>query len=234
MNEPAISVAFFDPAHGLHGSARQGTTLLFEGVRPTAVPEGPVLDADGDGLRARLAGRFDLSFAPVSAPADLGGASTRICQVAGTVGDAAVDCLGTVTETHEAPAWSELDALRSISGLFDEGHGFLALALRPRGARGHGEERVRAYLLTGGELVAVEDPRLSTVYDDQGRQRDAGFELWVPEEDFPRRASGRAVVGASLALDGLRVQAAVFSWRMEGREGAGAYDLMVRDERAAA
>jgi hypothetical protein len=40
--------------------------------------------------------------------------------------------------------------------------------------------------------------------------------------------------GASLSLEGLRVNAAVFAWRMEGREGAGAYDLVVRDEPDAA
>ena len=234
MSDPAISVAFFDPAHGLHGAARQGTTLLFRGARPTALPEGPLLEPDGEEVRASLPGRFELRFTPVSAPADLGGASTRVCRVAGTVGDAAVDCLGTVTETREAPAWAELDALRSISGLFDEEHGFLSLALRPQGVPGHDAERIHAYLLTGGELVAVETPRISTVYDGQGRQRDAGLELWMPEEDFPRRASGRALVGASLALEGLRVQAAVFSWRMEGREGTGAYDLTVREQPAAA
>jgi hypothetical protein len=31
-------------------------------------------------------------------------------------------------------------------------------------------------------------------------------------------------------LDGLRVNAAVFSWRMEGRDGAGAYEVTIRDE----
>ena len=35
-------------------------------------------------------------------------------------------------------------------------------------------------------------------------------------------------------LEGLRVNAAVFDWRMEGREGVGAYELAVRDEQEAA
>ncbi|MDP8944203.1 MAG: hypothetical protein M3N16_08815 [Actinomycetota bacterium] len=234
MNAPALSIAFFDPAHSLHGTARQGMTLLFRDGSPTALPEGPELEPDGDGLRAQLADRLDLRFEPVSGAVDLGGAYTRVCRVAGTAGDEAVDCLGTVTETVEPPAWAELDALRAISALFDEGHGLLALARRPRGALGHGDERVRACLLAGGELLGVEDSRISTVYDGDGRQRDAGLELWLPGEDFPRRASGRAVAGASLNLEGLRVQVAVFGWRMEGREGAGAYEVTVRDEPAAA
>ena len=91
-----------------------------------------------------------------------------------------------------------------------------------------------AWIVAGGEPTQVEDARISTVYDGDGRQRSAGLELWLPGEDFPRRASGTAVAGTTLALDGLRVNAAVFSWQMEGRAGAGAYELTVRDEPEAA
>ena len=80
----------------------------------------------------------------------------------------------------------------------------------------------------------VEDARLSTIYDGDGRQRSAGLELWLPGEDFPRRLSGTARAGASLTLEGLRVHAAVFSWHMEGRDGIGPYDIVVRDDPAAA
>ena len=80
----------------------------------------------------------------------------------------------------------------------------------------------------------MEDARLSTVYDAQGRQRSAGLELWLPGEDFPRRGL-RHRGGRLLArLEGLNVHAAVFRWRMEEREGFGAYELMVRDEPPAA
>ena len=145
-----------------------------------------------------------------------------------------LDCLGTATETVTAPAWEELDALRGISALFDGEHAVVALARRPRGALGHGDERVIAWIVAGDDATQVEDARISTVYDGDGRQRSAGLELWLPGEDFPRRASGTAVAGTTLALDGLRVNAAVFSWQMEGRAGAGAYELTVRDEPEAA
>jgi hypothetical protein len=72
------------------------------------------------------------------------------------------------------------------------------------------------------------------VYDGEGRQRSAGVELWLPEEDFPRRASGAVQAGLSLSLDGLHVHVAVFAWRMDGRDGLGAYELTVRDEPAEA
>jgi hypothetical protein len=99
---------------------------------------------------------------------------------------------------------------------------------------GHGHELVEACLLLDGELADVENARLSTVYDGDGRQRNAGVELFLPDEDFPRRLSGTVRAGASLSLEGLRVNAAMFGWQMEGREGAGLYELAVREEQEAA
>jgi hypothetical protein len=74
----------------------------------------------------------------------------------------------------------------------------------------------------------VEDARISTIYDGEGRQRNAGLELWLAGEDFPRRASGSVTAGSSLELEGLDVHAAVFSWRLEGQEALGQYELAVR------
>jgi hypothetical protein len=234
VSEAAVALAFFDPGRGLHGTLRSGMTLLFEHGQPQALPEGSQVSRKGESYVASLGNRFELSFEPVSEPLDLDGASARLCRVRGTVGATKVDCLGTVTETESAPAWDELDALRAVSALFDGSHAVVAIARRPRGALGHGDERVIAWLLEGDDAKQVEDARISTVYDGVGRQRTAGLELWLPGEDFPRRASGTAVAGTTLALDGLRVNAAVFSWQMEGRNGAGAYELTVRDEPEAA
>jgi hypothetical protein len=97
---------------------------------------------------------------------------------------------------------------------------------------GHGDELVSAVLIAAGQPLDVEDARISTVYDRDGRQRTAGLELWMPGEDFPRRASGRVQAGLSLTLEGLRVNAAIFGWRMDGREGLGSYEVTVRDEPA--
>jgi hypothetical protein len=234
VSAPALSISFFDPARQLYGTARSGTTLLFEGTSPTAVPEGPAVERHGDRLRAALPGRFALELDPVSDEAELDGVGVRVCRVAGEVGLAHVNCLGTLSETREPPAWEELDAVRTVSALLDEGHAVLALARRPRGALGHGQERVVAWLLQAGRLMNVEEARLSTVYDGEGRQRSAGLELWLPGEDFPRRGSGTVVAGSSLELDGLRVNAAVFRWRIEEREGYGAYEVIVRQETPAA
>jgi hypothetical protein len=230
VSEPAVSLAFFDTAQGLHGSARSGVTLLFERGAPRTLPEGASIERQGEGWRAHVDGELELAFAPASEPAELDGSRTCVCRVEGTLGDARVECLGTATETETPPEWAELDALRAVSAIFDAEHAVLAVARRPRGALGHGHEEVSARLVQAGQLLEVEDARISTVYDGDGRQRSAGLELWLPGEDFPRRASGTVQAGASLALEGLQVNAAIFAWTMEGREGAGAYDLVVRDE----
>jgi len=177
---------------------------------------------------------FVLEFQPIVGGAALDGVTAHLCNVTGTVGATDVRCLGTVGETQTAPAWDELDALRSVSAVFDEGHAFLAMAQRPRGAPGHGQEEVSTWLLHEGTPLTVEDARISTVYDGEGRQRSAGLELWIIGEDFPRRLSGTVVAGSSLQLERVDVHAAIFRWRMEDREGAGAYELWVRREQEAA
>jgi hypothetical protein len=234
VSQPALSLHFFDPEHGLHGSARAGTTLLFEGTGSTALSEGPRVERAGKGWHAELDEAFALDLEPLTAAAGLDGVTVHLCSITGKVGSADVRCLGTVVETVSPPAWDELDALRSITALFDRDNAFLAISQRPRGAVGHNAERTAAWLLHEGDVVPVEDARLSTVYDGEGRQRSAGLELWVPGEDFPLRGSGTVVAGSSLQLEGIDVHAAIFRWRMEDREGAGSYELMARSDPEAA
>jgi hypothetical protein len=228
VSEPAVSLHFFDPEHGLSGSARSGATLLFEGSGSSVLPEGPTVTAGDGGWSAQLEGAFELSFEPVVAPAELDGVSAHFCAVTGQVGGQRVSCFGTVAQTHAAPSWDELDAVRSIAALFDRDNAFLAIGRRPRGAIGHDQEQTTAWLLHEGVVIPVEDARISTVYDGEGRQRSAGLELWVPGEDYPVRGSGTVVAGSSLKLEGVDVHAAVFRWRMEDREGSGAYEVMAR------
>ena len=228
MSVEAFALSFFDPDRDLYGTARSGATLLFHGRQPAAHADGPLVTEDGDGWRAELAERLALSLEPVSAEVDLDGVTARICRVTGTVDGTSVDCHGTFSITSVAPRWEELQAVRSISALVDEGNGMLALARRPRDAPGHGDEQVRAGLFVDGELHQVEEARVSTVYDGGGRQRSAGLELWLPGEEYPRRGSGQVIAGSTFELETIQVHAAVFRWRLDGREGIGAYELMVR------
>lgn len=234
MSDGPLALSFFDPARGIYGTARSGATILFEGRQPVPHTAGPAMEQSAGRWRAELAGVLELELAPVADPVDLGELTAEVCRVSGRAAGRAIDCLGTVAETHSPPRWEELDALRTISTLIDEGNALLALSRRPRNATGHGQERVVAQLLREGRLVGVEETRISTVYDSGGRQRSAGLELWLPGEELPHRGSGTVVAGSSLDLEGLRVHTAVFRWRLDGREGIGAYELIVRAEPPAA
>jgi hypothetical protein len=228
VSAEAFALSFFDPDRDLYGTARSGATLLFHGREPAAHADGPEVNEEGDGWRAELPERLSLKLEPVSAEVDLNGVTARICRVTGQVDATTVDCLGTFSITTIAPRWEELQAVRSISALVDEGTGLLALARRPRDAPGHGDEEVSAGLFIDGELHQVEEARISTVCDGGGRQRSAGLELWLPDEEYPRRGSGLVIAGSTFELETIQVHAAVFRWRLDGREGIGAYELMVR------
>jgi hypothetical protein len=230
VSEAALSLAFFDPDRRLSGTTRAGATLIFEGQRVRTLPHAPDIERDGDRFTARVGGDLELALEPLGESARLPGSESWLCAVEGSVGGESLSCLGTATVTDDAPAWAELDAIRAVSAVLDRENAVFLAARRPRGAVAHGEERVAAVIIAAGQALAVEDARLSTVYDPHGRQRTAGLELWMPGEDYPRRASGRAQAGASIVLGGVRVEAAVFEWHMEGRVGAGAYELAVRDE----
>jgi hypothetical protein len=240
MSDTALAISFVDPARAVHGTARSGLTLLFEGTSATSHAEGPAIEPAAYGWKVVLDGKFDLEFEAVGAVGEFSGAKASVCAVRGQALGTAIDGMGVVTETSVPPRWDDLDALRQVHALFDHGHSVLAVARRPAGSSGHGDELVVAHLWEDGELKGVEDARLSTIYDGEGRPRQASMELWLPGEDFPRRAFGRVTAGASLALDtavgggDLDVHAAIFSWRMEGRDGAGLYELTVRQPAPAA
>jgi hypothetical protein len=234
VSASALALSFFDAAHDIHGTARSGATILFEGRKPVALPEGPSIEPSGEGWHAELSDSLSLDLEPVAAEVDLGDVRARVVRVRGEAAGRRVDGLGTLSETDVPPRWEELDAIRSISALVDERHALLALARRPRDAVGHGDEQVSARLIEDDAVLVVEEAHISTVYDAGGRQRSAGLELWVPGEDYPRRGAGLVIAGSSLDLDSLQVHAAVFRWRLDGREGIGAYELMLRREPPAA
>ena len=44
MSAAALALSFFDAAHDIHGTSRAGATILFEGRKPLALPEGPSIE----------------------------------------------------------------------------------------------------------------------------------------------------------------------------------------------
>ncbi len=99
-------------------------------------------------------------------------------------------------------------------------------------AAGHGEEQLDAVILRGDPLerCAVEDPRLSTTYDADGRLARSGIELWESADaEFPERIGGEAVAHAELAgPDGAHTQVALVGWHRDGRRGGGYYAITTR------
>jgi hypothetical protein len=144
-----------------------------------------------------------------------------------------VDGLGQRGHSWGAPDWDRIELARTVSVWLGDDLAVSLTAVRPAGKRDHAAEAVVAAILDRDEdgvsrTIDVADPRLSTTYDDEGRQRQAGLELWIDDNGYPRRAAGEIACGTSLDLGRLRLDCAFFRWRMEGREGFGRYDVLRR------
>jgi hypothetical protein len=185
---------------------------------------------------------FDLSFRAVSEPAVLDPASAvaalggmegyeQLCRVSGTVrargGDRVVDCLGQRGHSWGQPDWERLSLVRTVSAWVDDELGVSLSAIRDVDAKHHDEEAVSAALFTP-EARGVVEARISTTYDDDGRQRRATVELFEDPESWARRATGEVHCGTTLDLGRLRLDCAFFHWVMDGRAGVGRYDILRR------
>jgi hypothetical protein len=181
---------------------------------------------------------FDLRFSAVSEPAEVDGSVAlggmagyeQLCAVSGTARVdgrvAEVRCLGQRGHSWGEPDWSRIESTRTVSAWPDEGFALALSAIRPSGVE-HGDEPVWAALLDREGTLQVGDPRLSTTYDGEGRQRRAGVELWLDDDDgHPHRGSGEVLCGSTLDLGQLRLDCAFFRWRIDGRAGVGRYDVL--------
>ena len=131
--------------------------------------------------------------------------------------------------TSGEPDWDRVGSARTVCAWLHDGTGVAAVAVRPAEASHHEDEATWAALLSSAGTLQVDEPRLSTTYDDAGRQRRANLELWVGAEDsYPRRATGEAVCGSTLELGELRLDCAFMRWSVDGRPGMGPYDLLRR------
>jgi len=199
------------------------------------------LRGEGEGFALDL--RFEARSRPAVLHPDrpaakLGGLEgyEQLCAVHGAVTTAGtrrdVRCLGQRGHSWGAPDWDRLSLSRMLTAWMAEDHALSLVAVRPAGAHGHADELVECTLLEGGppaEPVAVAHPRLSTVYDAEGRMRRAGLELWVGEDDgIARRGGGEVICGTSLDLGRLQLHTSFFAWRIDGRGGVGRYDILRR------
>jgi hypothetical protein len=186
--------------------------LSFEALSPPME-----LEADADAARAGGMQGFD-----------------QVCRVTGTVGGEPFAGLGQRGRSWGAPDWDRMALARTLTAWLDERSAVSLVAVRPaKGKGGHADEALAAFVFDAeredAPVAAVAEPRLSTTYDGEGRQRRAGLELYVGEDDsFARRAAGEVIAGTSLDLGRLRLDCSFFRWRMEGRTGIGRYDILRR------
>ena len=121
---------------------------------------------------------------------------------------------------------------RSLRALWAMGEGKLLamFALRDEGASDHGSETVGAVRIsTDGNVLAYEEPLLSTEYDAAGRQTRATLELWGGAEGaMADRGGGRRVHGGTGHIGNSKLEAAAFSWSLGGTPATGAYEIYTR------
>jgi hypothetical protein len=206
--------------------------------------------ADDDGRHG-----FSLDLSAVSAPAQLEaglpagklGGMEGYDQLVRVTGSVVVDgatrrFAGRGQRGHSwgAPDWDKLSVARTLGVWLEDDRGVTMTAVRPATATSHAEEAIHAVMLAPGDdgdggavPTVIADPRVSTTYDSDGRQRHAGLELYVTEDAaYARRAAGEVACGTTLDLGRLRLDCAFFRWRMEGRSGVGRYDVLRRVEDA--
>jgi hypothetical protein len=202
---------------------------------------------DDDGLHG-----FELELQAASAPARLE-AELPAGRLGGMEGyDQLVRVTGTVTidararpfrgrgqrgHSWGAPDWDKLTLARTMGLWLEDDTGIALTAVRGAKADSHADEAIHAVMLApAGEdgdgqpvVTVIADPRVSTTYDSEGRQRHAGLELYVTEDaEYARRAAGEVACGTTLDLGRLRLDCAFFKWHMEGRAGVGRYDVLRR------
>jgi hypothetical protein len=195
--------------------------------------------------RASFAGSgagFELDLAATSAPVDFDEPpGAEVARASGTHGYeqlCAVNGTATVAGSQSPVAgvgrrvhsWGRPDpgSIASARSVFaqTEGAGVTVAAVRPADASDHGQELITGHLLDRNlEPLALEQVRLSTVYDGSGRPREAGLELLAPGEEVPRRVAGEAACGISIESENAVTWLAFFRWSFEGVPALGSYQL---------
>jgi hypothetical protein len=219
-------------------SAADGWQISGDELELSVAPETPIVT--GPARANTTAG------APPPARVDQTGAASdfdQLVTVRGRVGGRVprdIDSTGCRSARADAVEPGRFRLLRDVCAWFAPGEGLALIAVRPRRAGGHGDERVSATVFSSGQRLPVAEPRLSTAYAGEEQPVRATLELWLAEEDqrdrrdpdeplqYPRRAAGEASGSGSRFDRGplaLRVQP--FRWRSEGKVGAGMYLLVL-------
>jgi hypothetical protein len=141
-----------------------------------------------------------------------------------------LDGFGHLTRWRQDPPWPDNELVRHLAGAFEDGSLLVAGSARPRGAAGHDDEEIVAWLLDPeGGLEGFDEPLVSTQYDADGLPTRAGLELWGADEERPaRRAAAIGIAAASTTIGDWRLDGAFVRWSFEGRTGFGSYLIWTR------
>ena len=172
-------------------------------------------------------GSFELDWKSKGAGANLDSSDVLVCDVSGQLAEHGkrerkFKSVGVSTLPSRKPG---PPVIRSITALFENGDAFFLNAYKPAVYHGHGDERNDAVLVEGGEPLKVADARLSTVYSKDDLHTQASLELWLHEDDFPRRISGEAIAGTHVELTDRDVALAFYKWTMGPHSGIGYYEI---------
>jgi hypothetical protein len=183
---------------------------------------------------------FELSFEAVTAPVAYGGRHAlvkaggmegyeQLCRVSGSVNGTPMKGVGQRGHSWGNPDWDKIALTRAVGAWFADGTGVALATVRGVKASNHADEARWGAAFVSDGATEIDDVRLSTTSDEQGRQIRAGLELCLDKDDeFPFRGVGEVVTGSTLELGALRLDVAFFRWHVDGRTGHGRYDVIRR------
>jgi hypothetical protein len=234
--------AFVDPRAAVWGIVIGGrqpllATAPLRGDGLVQAHDASLRGAPQNGSRLDPGREWELSGSDVGltlGPADGGAVSDgtggllELCTVQGEVRDSAqvrrIDCGGA-----RFLADTDCDSLRVVGCWFESGRSVALRAERPRGAEGHGSDRVAAILTGEAEGIHLYDPRLSTTYGGDGSPRRAGIELWIGESEdeqrFRRLSLETLPGGGELSSESLRLECHAVEGNLADSRGEGVYLL---------
>lgn len=209
----------------LAGAAGAAALALGDGEAVEATADAPLEEG-----RARLEGErgaLEVSWSPAG-PAlgfAVDGTTMSVCGIAASGAGPAgpISGPGVAWELPDE-GWSTIRTVWAVTAASEL---LVLVALRPEGAREHGEEVVgAARIAPREEPLAYPEPLLSTEYDGDGIHVRATLELWAEGAELAERGAGRSVVAAGLTTPYGRLEAARFAWGIGGKAAAGGYEIL--------
>jgi hypothetical protein len=232
----AESLAFFEPDKQVFGIAGPQVAVMFSGRDDARTMGFAISDVQQlttlstTRWQAQMQsekGSFELDWRSRDQIAHMDSSEVVVCDVSGRVTENEKRerrfksfGVATLPSRRTGPP-----VLRSIVAVFDNGDGFFMNAYRPAVYHGHGDERNDGVLVEGGSSLRVADARLSTVFSKDDLHTQASLELWLEEDEFPRRISGEAIAGTHIELTDRDVALAFFNWTMGPHSGIGYYEI---------